>query len=125
MAIKKVEASLAGTVRELTEREGGVFSEELTVPKASGNYGLEMAAYDDAGNIVVANASNTANMTIEVSKWHTPKVNWAVTDRFLYQGPGFKDIIWNPDPDKTQTAIGAYSRGIQSGAGSAWYRSLF
>lgn len=82
MAIKKVEASLAGIVQGLTERENGMFSEELTAPKASGSYGLEVAAYDDAGNVVVANAFNTANMTIEVSKWHTPKVNWTAVDRF-------------------------------------------
>lgn len=82
MAIERVEAALAGESQKLEEREVSLYSGELTAPKASGNYGVEITAYDDAGNVTVADSSNTAGMIVEISLWHTPKTNWGVTDRF-------------------------------------------
>lgn len=82
MAVETVEASLAGIGQKLTEDAASLYSGELAVPKMSGNYGLEIAAYDDAGNVTVANSSNTVGMMVRVSKWHMPKVNWTAADRF-------------------------------------------
>ena len=82
--IERVEATFASQSKQLNkvkEKYEGEFSE----PNASGFYGTEVRAYDDSGNVTVANERNTEGMLVEVIKWHPPKVNWKITDRFNIQ----------------------------------------
>lgn len=81
MAVVKVEAVLETDIINMSEA-GSAYQGILTAPKTSGEYGIEIAAYDDAGNVTVADSSNTSGMVVEVSKWHEPKTNWTSADRF-------------------------------------------
>lgn len=78
MAVEKVTASIAEETTQLQNTEDDTYSGSLEAPSEGGNYDLEIAAYDDSGNVTVI--SNE----IEVSIWHTPKTNWKSTDKFNF-----------------------------------------
>lgn len=78
MAIEKVIASIAEEETELQNTEDSTYTGSLEAPSEGGDYSLEVAAYDDAGNISVMSSE------IEVSIWHNPKTNWKSTDRFNF-----------------------------------------
>ena len=82
MAVTKVTGSIGDNLSELNETTEEYYSGDLTAPRESGDYGVEVKAYDDAGNVSVANSSNTPGLEIEVTKWSDPKINWLPTDRF-------------------------------------------
>lgn len=83
--IEKVEASFASQMKQLNEIKEK-YEGEFTAPKISGVYETEVQAYDDAGNVTVADSKNTSGMLMEVSKWHAPKTNWVkLGDRFNIQ----------------------------------------
>lgn len=90
--IEKVEASFASQTKQLNELKER-YEGDFTAPKASGVYETEIRAYDDAGNITLANSQNTPGMLVEVSKWHTPKTNWGINDRF--NNPDYNRIKGN------------------------------
>ena len=81
MAVEKVTAALAGDTEELTGKEN-VYSGSLTAPKKSGDYSVNLAAYDNAGNVTLADSSMNKALAVEVSLWHTPRTDWKATDRF-------------------------------------------
>lgn len=78
MAVEKVTAGIAEEETELQNTEDDTYSGSLEAPSEGGTYDLQIAAYDDSGNVTVL--SNE----IEVSIWHTPKTNWKSTDRFNF-----------------------------------------
>ena len=78
MAVEKVTASMAETETELQNTESSTYAGSLKAPLEGGNYEIEIAAYDDSGNVSVARSE------IEVSMWHTPKTDWKSTDRFNF-----------------------------------------
>lgn len=82
MAVTKVTASLSDNMSDLKNLQENNYSGNLTAPRESGEYGVEIKAYDNAGNVSVANKYNTPALEIEVTKWVSPKVNWKPTDRF-------------------------------------------
>lgn len=82
--IERVEATFASQSKQLNEVKEK-YEGEFSAPIASGFYGTEVRAYDDSGNVTVANERNTEGMLVEVIKWHSPKVNWKITDRFNIQ----------------------------------------
>lgn len=77
MAITKVTATLEAETSALQAAEG-VYEGDLAAPKKSGDYAVEVAAYDSAGNVTLD------NRTVEVSLWHAPKTDWKPTDRFNF-----------------------------------------
>lgn len=77
MAITKVMATLEAETAILSG-SGGAYNGELVAPKESGNYAVEVAAHDDAGNVTLGSRA------VEVSLWHTPKTKWKPTDRFNF-----------------------------------------
>lgn len=76
MAVTKVTARISDNLENLQKNQEDIYSGNLTAPRESGDYDVEINAYDDAGNVSVANKE------IEVTKWKTPNVNWLPTDRF-------------------------------------------
>lgn len=78
MAVEKVTASIAETETELQNTEESAYAGSLEAPSEGGDYSLEVAAYDDAGNVTVLSSD------VEVSIWHTPKTDWKSTDRFNF-----------------------------------------
>ncbi len=84
MAIERVTASIARASTDLNNTQGDYYSGSLTAPRQSGNYGVEIVAYDDSGSVTTANSANTVGLNIAVSKWSEPKVNWTPTDRFNF-----------------------------------------
>lgn len=78
MAVTRVTANLSRDSTDLKNEEKNTYSGNLTAPRESGTHQVGIEAYDDAGNIAIANDD------IYVSKWSTPKVNWKPTDRFKY-----------------------------------------
>lgn len=83
--IEKVEADFASQTKQLFEIEQSNYEGEFTAPQKSGLYETEVRAFDDAGNVTLANAQNTSGMIVEVNKWHPPNVNWKKGDRFNIQ----------------------------------------
>lgn len=81
MSVTKVEATLVDDTEQLTKNENA-YSGELTAPKTSGQYGVGISAYDDAGNVSIVDGSTNSKLLIDVSLWHPPKTNWKQTDRF-------------------------------------------
>ncbi len=84
MAIERVTAEVRGDSTELDSVQNDYYAGILTAPEESGEYTAKIKAYDDAGNVSVANPENTAGLNVSVTKWKTPKVNWKPTDRFNY-----------------------------------------
>lgn len=82
MAVTKVTARISDNLENLQKNQENIYSGNLTAPRESGDYGVEVKAYDDAGNVSVANSSNIPGLEIEVTKWNKPKVNWLPTDKF-------------------------------------------
>lgn len=79
MAVESVIATIADESKNLAETSTNTYSGELTAPLESGDYSIDVAVYDDAGNVAVATSE-----VVEVSIWHTPKTNWKSTDRFNF-----------------------------------------
>lgn len=69
MAVEKVTASIADEETQLQNTEDDTYSGSLEAPSEGGDYSLEVAAYDDSGNVSVLSSE------IEVSIWHTPKTD--------------------------------------------------
>lgn len=84
MAVTKVTARIDSDEKEMQSLPDDRYEANLTAPVISGDYGIEIQAYDDSGNIGIANAENNPDLEVEVTKWHTPKTNWTVNDRFNY-----------------------------------------
>lgn len=82
--IERVEATFASQSKQLNDVKEK-YEGEFSAPNVSGCYGTEVRAYDDSGNVTVANERNTEGMLVEVIKWHPPRVNWKITDRFNIQ----------------------------------------
>lgn len=80
--IKKVEASFDNQKKELNKQQDDYYKNNFTAPKVSGNFGVEVKAYDDGGNVAIANPQNTAGMIVNVTKWSRPKTNWTILDKF-------------------------------------------
>ncbi len=78
MAIKKVMANLARDSTECKKTHGEYYEGTLRAPHEEGNYTAEILAYDDSGNISVA------NYEMVVSNWVIPKTKWKPTDRFNF-----------------------------------------
>lgn len=84
MAVTKVIAALNASEEEMQPLSNDRYEADLTAPILSGDYSVEIQAYDDAGNVGVANAKTNPDLRVEVTKWHTPKTNWTANDRFNY-----------------------------------------
>lgn len=84
MAVTRVTAQLEGDLQEMSSLPGNRHEADLTAPIISGDYSVEIRAYDDAGNVGIANAYNNPDLLVEVTRWHTPKTNWTINDRFNY-----------------------------------------
>lgn len=84
MAVTKVTAKITSDEKEMQSLPNERYEANLTAPVISGDYGIEIQAYDDAGNVGIANAGTNPDLTVEVTKWHTPKTNWTINDRFNY-----------------------------------------
>lgn len=78
MAVEKVTASIEDMETELQNTEDDTYSGSLEAPSGGGTYSLDIAAYDDSGNVSIMSSE------IEVSIWHTPKTDWKPTDRFNF-----------------------------------------
>lgn len=78
MAVEKVTASIAEEETQLHNTENITYTGSLETPAEGGDYSLEVAAYDDAGNVSVISSE------VEVSIWHTPKTDWKPIDRFNF-----------------------------------------
>ena len=84
MAITKVTAAIDENVREMNPLPKDKYEADLCAPIISGDYSVEICAYDDAGNVGVANAETNTDLSVKVTKWHTPKTNWTANDRFNF-----------------------------------------
>lgn len=85
MAVTKVIAALGASKEEMQSLSNDRYEADLTAPITSGDYSVEIQAYDDAGNISVANAETNTELMVEVTKWHAPKTNWTANDRFNFE----------------------------------------
>lgn len=85
MAVIKVMATLEEETKEMSSLKDNIYEADLDAPAISGDYSVEIHAYDNAGNIGIANAKTNPDLRIEVTKWHTPKTNWTVNDRFNFK----------------------------------------
>ena len=84
MAVTKATAQLGTNIKDMQSFSDKRYEASLTSPVLSGDYSVEIKAYDDAGNVSVANAETNPELTVEVTKWHTPKTNWTINDRFNF-----------------------------------------
>lgn len=84
MVVERVIATIADNEEQLKNDGDDKYEGKLIAPKLSGNYGVSVYAYDDAGNVSIATSITNPELSIEVSKWHTPKTNWSVKDRFNF-----------------------------------------
>lgn len=82
MAVTRVTAQLDNDMQQMNALENDRYGADLTAPIVSGDYSVEIRAYDDAGNVGISNADNNPDLLVEVTKWHTPKVNWTASDSF-------------------------------------------
>lgn len=74
MEIERVESAFNG-VRKGLERTGAeMYTGSHEAPEKAGEYNLRVSAYDDGGNVAIA------DKTVGVTKWHAPKTNWQPTD---------------------------------------------
>lgn len=78
MSVTKVTASLSDETKVLENNGNDSYSGNLTAPRESGTYPLNVSAYDDTGNVTVATSY------VDVALWRTPKTNWKATDRFNF-----------------------------------------
>ena len=74
MAIERVESAFNGSQKELEQTSAEMYTGSHEAPEIAGEYGLQVSAYDDGGNVA------TADKTVTVTKWHTPKTNWQYPD---------------------------------------------
>lgn len=84
MAVTNVTATLEDETKQMQSLPDDVYEADLTTPIISGDYSLEIKAYDDAGNVAIANAETNPDLLVHASKWHTSKTNWMPTDRFNF-----------------------------------------
>lgn len=82
--IDRVEATFANQKKQLNKVDDN-YANDFTAPYVSGDYAVEVKAYDDAGNVTIASPENRKDMLVNVTKWTTPKTNWVETDRFNIQ----------------------------------------
>lgn len=85
MAVKKVKAIFQDESKDMKSLGNDKYEINLNAPLISGNYPSEIYAYDDAGNIGIANYKTNPELIVEVTKWHKPKTNWTVNDRFNFE----------------------------------------
>lgn len=81
MSIEKVTAALDGKTQGLVGNKD-IYSGLMKAPEESGAYNLTISAYDDAGNVSIADSGTNSDLLLDVTLWHTPKTNWKPTDRF-------------------------------------------
>lgn len=74
MAIDRVESAFNGSQRQLNAVGTDLYTGSHEAPGKGGEYGLRVSAYDDGGNVAIA------DKTVGVTKWHAPKTNWQPTD---------------------------------------------
>ena len=84
MAVTKVTGSFAGETKDLKNVQKDTYQGEFDAPYQSGMYSVEIKAYDEGGNVSIKNASTDKELLVDVTKWHTPKTNWTVNDRFNF-----------------------------------------
>lgn len=84
MAITQITAAIADDTKILGDGGDNTYSGELAAPKVSGIYDTEVLAYDDAGNVALANSSTDSELLIDVTLWKPPKTDWKYTDRFNF-----------------------------------------
>lgn len=74
MAIERVESAFNGSQKELEQTSAEMYTGSYEAPEIAGEYGLQVSAYDDGGNVA------TADEIVSVTKWHTPKTYWQYPD---------------------------------------------
>lgn len=79
--IDRVEATFSNQKKQLNKTEDN-YTNDFVAPYVSGDYAVEVKAFDDAGNVSIASPKNRKNMIVNVTKWTTPKTNWTEKDRF-------------------------------------------
>lgn len=85
MAIDKVTATLAGLTKDMQYVGNNSYEVEFTAPSNPGDYSLNITAYDEVGNVAIADSGTNADLVVRVSKWKPPKTNWTVNDRFNFE----------------------------------------
>lgn len=78
MAISEVIANIETEKKRLENIVDDTYEGDITAPSKSGNYYVQINAYDDSGNVSVAREQ------LEVTLWKEPKVNWKPSDRFNF-----------------------------------------
>ena len=78
MSVIRVNATLDKNTVQLSNESLERYRGDVQAPKIHGDYNLSISAYDDAGNVAIS------DNPIEVTQWHTPKVNWRPTDPVNY-----------------------------------------
>lgn len=84
MAVKRVVAALGEEEKNMQNTKDSTYEAEFSAPLISGGYSMEIRAYDDAGNVGIANAETNEDLLLHASKWHTPKTSWTINDRFNF-----------------------------------------
>lgn len=74
MAIERVESAFNGSQRQLDAVGNDLYTGSHEAPEKAGEYNLRVSAYDDGGNVTIA------DKTVGVTKWHAPKTNWQPLD---------------------------------------------
>lgn len=74
MAIDRVESAFNSSQRQLDAVGNDLYTGSHEAPEKAGEYNLRVSAYDDGGNVTIA------DKTVGVTKWHAPKTNWQPTD---------------------------------------------
>lgn len=74
----RVEASFGNKSEELEKQKNNQYYGEVTSPSEHGDYDVIISAYDNYGNIAVAERQ------IEVTQWKDPKINWQPSDPVNY-----------------------------------------
>lgn len=74
-----------GETKDMTPSFPERYETDFTAPIKSGDYSAEIHAFDDAGNVSIANSETNEELTVKVKKWEIPKTNWGVNDRFNFK----------------------------------------
>lgn len=84
MAVKSVNLTLDGNITQLKYMGNDVYYAEINVPNVIGHYNVAIQAEDEAGNISRIDGESNSALTLTVSNWTEPKIDWKPTDRFNF-----------------------------------------